>query len=62
MIRTIKALCARQTRTWADCPDWAPAIILGKIRGTIRAKIDKEYGVRQDRREGYTDGWAAGAA
>jgi len=29
---------------------------------TIRAKMDKEHGVRQDRPEGYTDDWAAVAA
>ena len=62
MIRTTKALFARQTQTWADCPDWVQAIILDKIRGTIRAKMEKEHGVRQDRREGYTDDWAAVAA
>jgi len=62
MIRTTKDLFARQTQRWADCPDWVQAIILDKIRGTIRAKMEKEHGVRKDRREGYTDDWAAVAA
>jgi len=62
MIRTTKDLFARQTQTWADCADWVQAIIVDKIRGTIRAKMEKEHGVRQDRREGYTDDWAAVAA
>jgi len=62
MIRTTKDLFARQARLWADCPDWVEAIIRDKIRRTIRAKIEKEHRVRQDRREGYTDDWAAVAA
>jgi len=62
MIRTTKDLFARQTQMWADCPDWVQAMILDKIRGTIRAKMEKEHGVRQDHREGYTDDWAAVAA
>jgi len=62
MIRTTKALFARQTQTWADCPDWVEAIILDKIRGIIRAKIEKEHAVRRDRHEAYTDDWAAVAA
>ena len=62
MIRTTKDLFARQTQTWADCPDWIQAIILNNIRGSIRAKMEKEHGVRQERREGYTDDWAAVAA
>ena len=62
MIPTTKDLFARQTETWADCPDWVQAIILDKIRGTIRAKMEKDHGVRQDRCEGYTDDWAAVAA
>jgi len=62
MIRTSKALLARQTQTWADCLDWVEAIILDKIRGTIRAKMEKKLGVRQDDREEYTDDWAAVAA
>ena len=47
---------------WADCPDWIQAIILDNIRGTIRAKMEKEHSVRQDHCEGYTDHWAAVAA
>ena len=62
MIRTTKDLFARQTQMWANCPDWVQAIILDKIGGTIRAKMEKEHGMRQDRREGYTDDWVGGAA
>jgi len=62
MIRTTKDLFARQTQTWADCHDWVEAIILEQICGTIRAKMEKEHGGRQDRREGYTYDWAAVAA
>jgi len=62
MIQTTNERFARQTQTWADRPDWVHAIILDKIRGTLRAKMEKEHGVRQQRREGYTDDWAAVAA
>ena len=62
MIRTTKDLFARQTQKWADCPNWVQAIILNKIHGTIQEKMEKEHGVRQDRREEYTDDWAAVAA
>jgi len=62
MIRTTNDLFAWQTQTWAHCPDWVQAIILDKIRGTIRVKMEKDHGVRQDRREVYTHDWAAVAA
>jgi len=62
MMRTTKDRFARQTPTWADCPDWVQAIILEKIRGIIRAKMEKEHTLRQGRREGYTDDWAVVAA
>ena len=62
MIRNTKDLFARQTQTWADCPDWIQAIILDNIRGTIRAKMEQEHRVRQERREGYTDHWEVVAA
>jgi len=45
MIRTSKNLFAWQAQTWADCSDWVQAMILAKIRGTIRAKMEKEHGV-----------------
>jgi len=32
MIGTTKDLLPRQTQSWADCPDWVPAMILDKIR------------------------------
>ena len=59
MIKTNKDLFARQTETWADCPDCVQANIVDKRCGTIRTKMEKEHGGRQDRREGYTDDWAA---
>jgi len=62
MIRATKHLFAQQTQMWADCPHWVEAIIVDKIRGTIRAKMEKEHGVQQDRCKGYTDEWAAVAA
>jgi len=62
MFRTTQDLFARQTQTWGDCPDWVQGIIVDKIPGTVWAKMEKEHGVGQDGREGYTDDWAAGAA
>jgi len=62
MIRTTKDHVARQSQMLADCPDWVQAIILDKIRGMIRGKMEKEHSVRQDCRDGYTDDWAAVAA
>jgi len=62
MIRTTKDLFIWQTQTWADSPEWLQVIILDKICGTIRAKMEKGHGVRQDHWEGYTDDWAAVAA
>jgi len=47
---------------WASCPDSVQTLILDKIRGTIRGKMEREHGVRQDHREGFTDDWAAVAA
>ena len=46
----------------ASCPDIVQTMILDKIRSTIRAKIEREHGIRQDHREGFTDDWAAVAA
>ena len=62
MIRTTKDLFAQQTQTWADCPDFVQVVILDNIRGTIQAKMEKEHGVRQERREGHTHYWEAVAA
>ena len=62
MIQTTKGLFARQTEMWANCPDWVQAIILDEIRRTIRARMEEEHGVQQDRREGETDDWTAVAA
>ena len=62
MIRTTKALFARQNRTWANCPDFLQVVILDNICRTIRAKMEKGHGVRQECREGYTDDWEVVAA
>ena len=62
MIRTTKDLFARQTQIWADHQDLVQAIILYKIPRTIRAKMEKELGLQEHRREGYTNEWAAVAA
>ena len=62
MIRTTKDIFAQQTQTWADCPDFVEAVILNNIRGIIRTRMEKEHGVRQERREGYTDDGEAVAA
>ena len=56
-------LFARQCQTWATCPDWVQTImILKNIRKTIKAKMEKKYGIQEDRREGFTDDWEAVAA
>jgi len=55
-------LFARQRQTWATCPHCVQGIILKNIRGTIKAKMEKEHGIQEDRREGFTDHWEAGAA
>jgi hypothetical protein len=55
-------LLARQRATWANCPGWVQQIIVDKTQGTIKAKVENVHGVREDRREGFTDNWAAVAA
>jgi len=55
-------LLGRQRQTWASCPDWVQTMILKNIRETIKAKMQQEHRVREDRREGFTDDWAAVAA
>ena len=55
-------LSGRQRQTWASCPDWVQNMILKNIRDTITAKMQKEHGVQEDRREGFTDDWDAVAA
>jgi len=57
-----EALFARQRQTWATCPNWVQTIILKNIRETIKAKMEKEYGIQEDRGEGLTDDWEAVAA
>jgi len=52
-------LFVRQRQTWASCPDWVQTIILKNIRETIKAKIQKEHRIREDRCKGFTDDWAA---
>ena len=55
-------LFRRQRQMLAFCPHWVQTIILKNIRETIKAKIQKEHRIREDRCEGFTDDWAAVAA
>jgi len=55
-------LFARQCQMWATCPDWVLTMILKNIRETIKAKMEKEDAIQEDRREGFTDDWEAVAA
>ena len=55
-------LFARRRQTWATCPDWVQTMILKNISETIKAKMEKEHGIQEDRREGFTDDWEAVAA
>jgi len=55
-------LFGRQRQTWASWPDWVQTIILKNIHETIKAKIQKEHRIREDRCEGFTDDRAAVAA
>jgi len=59
---SLEDLFARQRQTWATCPDWVQTMILKNIRDTIKAKIEKEHGIQEDYREGFTDDWEAVAA
>jgi len=59
---SLEDLFARQRQTWATCPDWVQAMILKNIGYTIKAKTEKEHGIQEDRREGFTDDWEAVAA
>jgi len=59
MMLSSKDLFGQQCQTWASCPDWVQSMILKKIRQTIKAKINKEHGVQEDRCEGFADDWAA---
>jgi len=52
-------LFGHQRQTWASCPDWVQTIILKNVRKTIKAKMQQEHRVWEDRREGVTDDWAA---
>jgi len=55
-------LFRRQRQMLAFCPHWVQTIILKNIRETIKAKIQKEHRIQEDRCEGFTDDWAAVAA
>jgi len=50
---TIEETFARQEQTWASCPDIVETMILDKIRSSIRAKMERENTVYQDRRKGF---------
>jgi len=62
LLMSSEDLFARQRQTWATCPDWVLTMILKNIRETIKAKMEKEHGIQEDRREGFTDDWEAVAA
>jgi len=55
-------LFALQHQTWATCPDWVQTMILKTIRETMKAKMEKEHRIQEDRLEGCTDDWEAVAA
>ena len=55
-------LFARQRQRWATCPDWVQTMILKNICETIKAKMEKQREIQEDRREGFTDDWEAVAA
>jgi len=55
-------LFGRKRQMWASCSDWVQTIILKNIRETIKAKIQKEHRIWEDRGEGFTDDGAAVAA
>jgi len=55
-------LFGHQRQTWAACPDLVQTMILKNIRKTIKAKMQQEHRLREDRRKGFTDKWAAVAA
>ena len=55
----LEDLFDRQRQTWATCPDWVQTMILKNICETIKAKMEKEYGIQKDRGEGFTDDWEA---
>ena len=59
---SLEDLFARQLQSWASCPEWVQTFILKNIRETIKAKIEKEHGIQEDRREGFTDDGEAVAA
>jgi len=52
--------CLRQT--WVTCPDLVQTMILKNIHETMKAKMEKEHGIQEDGREGFTDDWEAVAA
>jgi len=61
MTLSLEDLFGRQRQTWASCPDWVQTMILKNSRETIKAKMQQEHRVWEDRREGFTDDWAVGA-
>ena len=62
MILSSEDLFCRQRQTWASCPGWVKTMILKNIRETIKAQMQQEHRVQEDRCEGFTDDWAAVAA
>jgi len=62
LMMSSEGLFARQRQTWATCSDWVQTMILKNIRETIKAKMEKEHGIQEECREGFTDDWEAVAA
>lgn len=52
-------LFARQLGTWKDSPPHVQQMIIDHVRKTIKGKTEGRHGMQRDRREGYTDDWAA---
>lgn len=53
LIPTTKHRFPLQTQTMANCPDFVQVVILDNIRGTMRAKTEKEHAVQQEHGRGY---------
>jgi len=62
MTLSLEDLFGCQRQMWASSLDWVQTMILKNIRETIKAKMQQEHRVRDDRREGFTDDCAAVAA
>jgi len=59
MMLSSEDLFGHPRQMWASCPDWVQTINLKNVRETMKAKMQQGHRVREDRREGFTDDWAA---